>query len=49
MSDEKNPIQRRILSARERFNYKRIANASTQGVQFLKDLRKLVDEDGYGE
>ena len=49
MSDEKNPVQRRILAARERFDYKRIGNASTQGVQFLKDIRKLVDEDGYGE
>ena len=49
MSDEKNPVQRRILAARERIDYKRIGNASTQGVQFLKDIRKLVDEDGYGE
>ena len=29
--------------------YKRIENASVQGVQFLRDLRRLSEEYGYGQ
>ena len=48
MSEEVNPLQRRILGARDKVFYKRIENASIQGVQFLTDLRRLSEVHGYG-
>ena len=49
MSFDRNPLQRTVLAIKETFNYKRIANASIEGVQFMKDIRAIVADAGYGE
>ena len=48
LSQESNPLQRRILASRERIFYKRIENASKGGVKLLADLRRLSSQFGYG-
>ena len=47
-SNESNPLNQRPLASKDRLFNKRIANSSTQGVQFLRDIRALVNEFGYG-
>ena len=37
-----------MLACRERIYYKRIENASIEGIAFLKDLRRLSQIAGYG-
>ena len=37
-----------MLASRERIYYKRIENASIEGIAFLKDLRRLSQIAGYG-
>ena len=49
MSQEGNPLQRRILAARDRYYYKRIENASVGGIALLRDLRRLSSDFGYGK
>ena len=42
----KEPLRRRLIGFRSSIMAKRIPDASTQGVEFLTDIRKL--EDTYG-
>lgn len=46
MTDEPNPIDRRIAGFKTRINIKLIDSASIQGVQMLKDIRHLEGNHG---
>ena len=47
-SDEDYIIDRRILVMWNRYEYKRIENGATEGVQMLKDVRSITEKFGIG-
>ena len=47
-SNEEYIMDRRILMMHNRYDYKRIINGASQGVQMLKDLRSLSQKYGLG-